>query len=291
MLNSNVNLWLIADSSSNDIEQQKQLSEKGMKVIILDHHEISDSEKIDNVIIVNNQIVKNESSVYAGVGVVAQWIRALGYPIDKYVDLVAVGLIADAMTTVSLANRYYINEGLDNLKIKRNILQSKYDTEISNLLIDKILIELCEKAKSNFDKKQPNLQKAQEFLSIMTDGKYTKINLDNELIQNDSGTIIKKWNNLSRGTKELLFFALKLGFAVNYSKDKMTLEPNGNLDLPLIIDDALVNFDATRTKNAIKCLQEFSKTNQVLFFTCHSEVMKKYFEELCDDFNIVNLEN
>ena len=182
-------------------------------------------------------------------------------------------------------------EGLDNLKIKRNILQSKYDTEISNLLIDKILIELCEKAKSNFDKKQPNLQKAQEFLSIMTDGKYTKINLDNELIQNNSGTIIKKWNNLSRGTKELLFFVLKLGFAVNYSKDKMTLEPNGNLDLPLIIDDALVNFDATRTKNAIKCLQEFSKTNQVLFFTCHSEVMKKYFEELCDDFNIVNLEN
>ena len=115
MLNSNVNLWLIADSSSNDIEQQKQLSEKGMKIIILDHHEISDSEEIDNVIIVNNQIVKNESSVYAGVGVVAQWIRALGYPIDKYVDLVAIGLIADAMTTVSLANRYYINEGLDNL--------------------------------------------------------------------------------------------------------------------------------------------------------------------------------
>ena len=180
-------------------------------------------------------------------------------------------------------------EGLDDLKIKRNILQSKYDTEISNLLIDKILIELCEKAKSNFDKKQPNLQKAQEFLSIMTDGKYTRINLDNELIQNDSGTIIKKWNDLSRGTKELLFFALKLGFAVNYSKDKMTLEPNGKLDLPLIIDDALVNFDATRTKNAIKCLQELSKTNQVLFFTCHSEVMKKYFEELCVDFNTVNL--
>lgn len=180
-------------------------------------------------------------------------------------------------------------EGLEKLKIKRNILQEKYNTELTNLLKDKIIIALCEKAKSNFDKKQPNLQKAQEFLSILTNGKYTKINLDNELIQNDSGTITKEWKNLSRGTKELLYFALKLGFAFNYSKDKITLESNDKLNLPLIIDDALVNFDTERTKNAIKCLIEFSKTNQVLFFTCHSEVMKKYFKELCEDLNIVNL--
>lgn len=36
MLKSDVNLWLIADSSTNDKEQQKKLSNKGMHVIILD---------------------------------------------------------------------------------------------------------------------------------------------------------------------------------------------------------------------------------------------------------------
>ena len=36
ILNSNVDLFLIADSSSNDKEKQKELSEKGKTVIILD---------------------------------------------------------------------------------------------------------------------------------------------------------------------------------------------------------------------------------------------------------------
>ena len=36
ILNSNVNLFLIADSSSNDKEKQKELSENGKSVIILD---------------------------------------------------------------------------------------------------------------------------------------------------------------------------------------------------------------------------------------------------------------
>ena len=66
-----------------------------------------------------------------------------------------------------------------------------------------------------------------------------------------------------------MYLALRLGFASNYSKDKITLMPNGKSDLPLIIDDAFVNFDINRTKNTLKCLEEFSKTNQVLYFTCH----------------------
>lgn len=36
MLESDVNLWIIADSSSNDTDRQEQLHEKGMDIIILD---------------------------------------------------------------------------------------------------------------------------------------------------------------------------------------------------------------------------------------------------------------
>lgn len=221
---------------------------------------------------------------------------------NKRKDISCNTLISSLELELEIANKNKLKEellgqkhslehikGLEDLKIKRNLIQAKYDSDISILFKNRIMLELCERAKNNFDKKQPNLQKAQEFLSIMTGGKYTKINIENEVIQNDDCTRIKEWKNLSRGTKELLYFALRLGFASNYSKDKVTLEPNGKLDLPLIIDDAFVNFDANRTKNAIKCLVEFSKTNQVLFFTCHSETIKKYIEECCEDFNVVNL--
>jgi single-stranded-DNA-specific exonuclease len=111
MLNSDVDLWLIADSSSNDFEQQKQLANKGMNVIILDHHIIENYQEIENVIIVNNQLEDLSNSNLAGVGVVAQWIRALEYSIDKYVDLIAIGLVADATSMIDNQNRAYVNEG------------------------------------------------------------------------------------------------------------------------------------------------------------------------------------
>lgn len=180
-------------------------------------------------------------------------------------------------------------EGLNDLKIQKNIYLDEYRKKIEELIKNKVIISLIEKAKNSFNETQPDLKNAQKYLSILTDGKYSKINLDLMEIQNDEGTITKKWQDLSRGTKEQLYLALRLGYASNYSKDKITLKPNGKVDLPLIIDDAFVNFDFTRTRNAIKCLKEFSKTNQILFFSCHTELMKKHFESIGEDFNIINL--
>lgn len=181
-------------------------------------------------------------------------------------------------------------EGIPNLKTDRNILLEEYRTLIKNLFINKMTLELASKAKTEFDKTQPDLINAQKYLTILTDNKYTKINLDLQELENEEGTKIKKWEHLSRGTKEQLYLALRLGYASNYSKDKTTLEPNGRADLPLIVDDAFVNFDLIRTKNALKCLLEFSKTNQVLLFTCHSTIMEKMLKELTnDDLNIIQL--
>ena len=171
-------------------------------------------------------------------------------------------------------------EGICNLKTERNILLNEYRNLIKSIYINKTIIEITKTAKSNFDKTQPDLINAQKYLAMLTDGKYTKINLESEEIISADTANIKKWDELSRGTKEQLYLALRLGYASNYSKDKTTLKSNGRADLPLIIDDAFVNFDYTRTHNAIKCLIDFSKTNQILFFTCHTDVIKKHFEEL-----------
>lgn len=171
-------------------------------------------------------------------------------------------------------------EGISDLKNKRNILINEYRNIVKKILVNKAISEITTIAKNNFDKTQPDLINAQKYLSILTDNKYSRINLEAEEISNFEGNIIKKWNELSRGTKEQLYLALRLGYASNYSKDKTTLQDNGRADLPIIIDDAFVNFDYGRTHNALKCLIDFSKTNQVLFFTCHTDLIKQHFEQL-----------
>lgn len=180
-------------------------------------------------------------------------------------------------------------EGISDLKTQKNILIEEYRNVIKNLFVNKMTLELTNTAKAEFDKTQPDIVNAQKFLAILTDNKYCKINLEMQEIENEDGTKIKKWEHLSRGTKEQLYLALRLGYASNYAKDKITLEPNGKPNLPLIVDDAFVNFDQNRTKNALKCLCEFSKTNQVLFFTCHSSMIKGLLEEISCETNTIQL--
>ncbi len=157
---------------------------------------------------------------------------------------------------------------MNDIKSQKRIFIDKYRNAIKSLLINKMQANIISSAKKDFDKTQPDLVNAQKYLFELTNKKYNKINLELQEIETTEGKV-KKWDELSRGTKEQLYLALRLGFASNYSKDKITLIPNGKSDLPLIIDDAFVNFDINRTKNTLKCLEEFSKTNQVLYFTCH----------------------
>ncbi len=164
-------------------------------------------------------------------------------------------------------------EEISGLKVENRILLEKYEKIIKNLMINKMALALINEAKADYDKIQPDLMNAQKYLTELTGGKYTKINLEMQEIESADGVKIKKWETLSRGMREQLYLALRLAYASNYSKDKITLEPNGRADLPIIIDDAFVNFDEKRTKNALNCLKEISKTNQVFLFTCHDEIV------------------
>ena len=115
MLESDVNLWIIADSSTNDTDRQEQLHEKGMNIIILDHHNV-DKEIPECVYLVNNQFENSESENLSGVGVVGKFIEALGFSVEKYLDIIAVGNIADSMDLMDLELRGIINYGLSHIE-------------------------------------------------------------------------------------------------------------------------------------------------------------------------------
>ena len=103
-------------------------------------------------------------------------------------------------------------------------------------------------------------QRAQALFSQLTDGRYTRLTLDEELAVHagaaDEPTLHSAlWR--SEGTVDQLYLALRLAVA-----EELTPEA------PLILDDALVRFDETRLHAALQILQQEAQTKQVLLFTC-----------------------
>ncbi len=111
---------IIPDAGTNDVEQCKQLSEKGIKILILDHH----LKEEDNpyAVVVNNQISENYSNKeFCGAGIVYKFLKAVDDAewfdsADNYLDLVALGNISDVMDMRSYETRYLTQKGLQNIK-------------------------------------------------------------------------------------------------------------------------------------------------------------------------------
>lgn len=128
---SNINLLIIPDAGSNDYEQLENLHNKGIDIIVLDHHLVE--KESEHAIIVNNQISKYPNKNLSGVGVVYRFLQALddetwnNYA-DNFLDLVALGNIADVMDTRELETRYYINKGLSqiNNKMFKALIDKQY---------------------------------------------------------------------------------------------------------------------------------------------------------------------
>ncbi|MGZ9868234.1 DHH family phosphoesterase [Priestia endophytica] len=115
-------LVIIPDSGSNQYKEHKELKEKGIDVLVLDHHECDEESK--DAVIVNNQLSNDfPNKQLSGAGICYKFLQALDCELnikeaDNYLDLVAVGNIGDIMDLRSLETRYYVMEGLKQIKNK-----------------------------------------------------------------------------------------------------------------------------------------------------------------------------
>lgn len=121
----NYDLVIIPDAGSNDVEQHKKLLDNDVDFIILDHHEVlSESIKYlnndENGVVVNNQLLDMNEN-YTGVGMVyiflkyVNFLENLDLDIDKHLDLVALGQVADVSNVADKEIRYYVTKGLNNI--------------------------------------------------------------------------------------------------------------------------------------------------------------------------------
>ena len=91
-----VSLVIIPDAGSNQYKEHKVLRERGVDVLILDHHECE--EESSDAVVINNQLSQNyPNKALSGVGVVYKFCKfideVMGQDIaDNYLDLVALGM-------------------------------------------------------------------------------------------------------------------------------------------------------------------------------------------------------
>lgn len=109
-------LIICPDSASNDYELHKNLKEKNIDIIILDHH-LADKISEDAVVI-NNQLSDYPNKELSGVGIVWQFCRYLDNLMksnfaDYYLDLVALGNCGDMMSLTSIETKHLILKGFE----------------------------------------------------------------------------------------------------------------------------------------------------------------------------------
>lgn len=134
-----IKLLIVPDGGTNDAEECNKLIDKGIDIIILDHHDPDngddESEEMtknvvseNRAIIVNNQLSENyKNKDLSGAGIVYRFLQALDEELwedhaNDFLDLVCLGNVADMMSMKSFETRYIVNMGLDN--INNNFLKS-----------------------------------------------------------------------------------------------------------------------------------------------------------------------
>jgi hypothetical protein len=182
-----------------------------------------------------------------------------------------------------------VESAFDELaRIKQEVEELENDRSVAELRFDReqVMAELTELAEQwfalewsmailddlrvEFEKNHqpPILARAKDYLQRLSGGRYANIwtPLGQQTLcvdDRDGNTLIVE--NLSGGTREQLFLAIRFALIEHYS--------DAGVELPIILDDVLVNFDHDRTQAAVDVLlQQTGKNQQILFFTCHQHL-------------------
>ena len=132
-----------------------------------------------------------------------------------------------------------IEQALDALRSANDRLQARFSPELNAL--------------------------AGGWMSRLTGGKYEKVTLDRELraTAEQGGELVPRpVLVLSQGTADQLYLAVRLAIC--------QLVLPGEEPCPIVLDDALANFDDGRMALALDCLTELARERQILLLTCHS---------------------
>ena len=161
-------------------------------------------------------------------------------------------------------------EDSSRLRLERHRLSEELQGHARDWAVRTIAESLIRQAQSKFEReRQPDvIRHAERFFLDVTDGAYQGVYSplgSSEINVRDAAGNIRTPQQLSRGTREQLFLALRFGLILELGQRSERL--------PVIVDEALVNFDPDRGTRAAASFIDLSGTNQVLVFTCHPQIV------------------
>ena len=107
-------------------------------------------------------------------------------------------------------------------------------------------------------------RRAGQLFSALTGGKYEELTLTREFeaaAREAGGVLPRRTVSLSRGTVDQLYLAVRLAVC--------ELALPAEEPAPLVLDDALSDFDDARMALALECLEQYAGERQILLVTCH----------------------
>jgi len=168
------------------------------------------------------------------------------------------------------------DEQLSALREEEEALKEALGSLAEEWSILRLAQELIRTARARYEReRQPEvIQRAGRYFKQMTLGRYTALvaPIGENRIEVLSGEQRKKEiAELSRGTAEQLYLALRFGFIEEFSKRSQAP--------PIIMDEILVNFDASRAQAAARAILDLARGHQILFFTCHPWIGRLFMKE------------
>ena len=118
--NQGANLIVTVDNGISAIDEAEYIYTLGMRLVVTDHHQLSDTlPRAEAVVNPHREDNELDFREYCGVGVAFKLICAISEDntaalVDKYIDLVAIGTIADVVPLVG-ENRTFVKQGLNKI--------------------------------------------------------------------------------------------------------------------------------------------------------------------------------
>lgn len=112
VIEKEIEVLYVVDAGTNDLEYHQMISDLGVTLIVLDHHDISREKEIDNVYVVNCSSNEDLPKL-SGAGVCYRYIELLdrevnGMGVTNYEPWVGLTVLSDHCSMLDAENRYYV---------------------------------------------------------------------------------------------------------------------------------------------------------------------------------------
>jgi len=169
------------------------------------------------------------------------------------------------------------DHGLNRLRFQHAQLQTELKQSVTRWLGTRLAQEATVQIQSRYERtQQPEvLATASSFLDELTRGKYRNVWTPlgkRYLCLDDQEQRTFRVEQVSRGTRELLFLAIRMAITQQFVSQ--------DVHLPFILDDVLVNFDQIRTESTVEfLLKRAEQGQQSMMCTCHQHLAKMLEEK------------